>query len=177
MLIGNESQRAIHSQKVRAMAKSNAKKEWLKVIQSVIDKANEVRKEQRAKRIYTSPALLKVMADALFEKAPIPANETDIRSWCYRNGAVVVSVDSIVHPNHAERVSIARPENTVRARLQTFTDSIPSDKKVMKSLNEKERKALAMVKSLTYCRFVQSGTPAANDESNADALKVFVIRK
>lgn len=172
-----ESHSAIHSQKEKAMAKSNAKKEWIRLIQSVIDKANAVRKEQRAKRIYTSPDLLKAMAVALFEKATIPTNETDIRSWCYRNDAVVVSVDSIVHSNHSGKVSIARPDNTVRARLQTFTDSIPSDKKVMKSLSDKERKALALVKSLTYCRFVQSGTPAANDESNADALKVFLIRK
>jgi hypothetical protein len=159
------------------MAKSNGKKEWIRLIQSVIDKANAVRKEQGAKRIYTSPDLLKAMAVALFEKATIPANETDIRSWSLRIGASVVSVDTIVHANHTEKVSIARPDNLVRARLQTFTDSIPSDKKVMKSLNEKERKALALVKALTYCRFVQSGTPAANDENNPDALKVFLIRK
>ena len=159
------------------MAKSNGKKEWLILIQSVIEKANAVRKEQGAKRIYTSPALLKAMAIALFEKATIPANETDIRSWSFRIGASVVSVDTIVHENHAEKVSIARPDNLVRARLETFTISIPADKKVMKSLNEKERKALALVKTLTYCRFVQSGTPAANDESNPDALKVFLLRK
>lgn len=159
------------------MAKSNGKKEWLILIQSVIEKANRIRKEQGAKRIYTSPALLKAMAVALFEKAPMPKSETDARSWCYRNGAVVVSVDTIVHENHAEKVSIARPDNLVRARLQTFTDSIPSDKKVMKSLNEKERNALALVKTLTYCRFVQSGSPIASDEKNPDALKVFLIRK
>lgn len=159
------------------MAKSNGKKEWLILIQSVIEKANRIRKEQGAKRIYTSPALLKAMAVALFEKATIPANETDIRSFCFRIGASVVSVDTVVHENHAEKVSIARPDNLVRARLETFTLSIPADKKVMKLLNEKERKALALVKTLAYCRFVQSGTPASKDETNPDSLKVFLIRK
>jgi len=159
------------------MAKSNGKKQWLIQIQSVIEKVNGIRKAQRAKQIYVSPALLKAMAVALFEKAPMPKSETDTRSWCYRNGAVVVSVDTIVHQNHAEKVSIARPDNLVRARLQTFTDSIPSDSKVMKTLTKKERDALALVKTLTYCRFVQTGSPIASDPKNPDALKVFLIRK
>ena len=159
------------------MATSKAKREWLKQIQSVIDKANEIRNQQRAKPIYTSPDLLKAMSVALFDKATIPANETDIRSWCFTNGASVVSVDKVVHPNHADKVSIARPDNTVRARLETFTVALPSDKVVMKRLNASERKALALIQSLTYCRFVQNGTPAASDERNADALKVFLLRK
>lgn len=159
------------------MSKSNGKKEWMKLIQSVITKTNEVREEMRSKRVYVSLSLLNAMGDALFTKKAIPSNETDIRLWCFQNGAFVVSVDTIVHPNHAKKVSIARPENTVRARIETFTIAIPSDKKVMKKLNQREKNALALMKSLAYVRFVQNGSPIASDENSPDAKKVFLVRK
>lgn len=171
----NESQPAIHSQKDTTMAKSNGKKEWLNLIQSAIQKVNRVRASQRAKQIYLNRHLLSAMAVALFERPAIDASETDTRSWCFANRAVTVSVDSLVHPNHAKKVSIARPDNTVRARIGTFVE-LASDKAATKDLNARERKALAMIQTLTYCRFVQNGSPAASDESNADAKKVFVIR-
>jgi len=158
------------------MSKSNGKKEWVKQMQSVITKTNEVRAEMRSKRVYVSPALLNGMGEALFTKKALPSSETDARSWCIQNGAFVVSVDSIVHKNHAHKVSTNRPENTVRARIQTFIFLL-SEKAVMKKLNQKERNALALVKSLAYVRFVQNGSPTATDPKNADAKKVFLVRK
>jgi len=158
------------------MSKSNGKKEWVKLMNAVITKTNEVRAEMRSKRVYTSPVLLNGMGEALFTKKAMPQNETDARSWCSQNGAFVVSVDSIVHKNHAKRVSTNRPENTVRARIQTFVN-LMSEKEVMKRLNQKERNALALVKSLAYVRFVQNGSPTATDPKNANAKKVFLVRK
>lgn len=158
------------------MSKSNGKKEWVKQMNSVITKTNEVRAEMRSKRVYVSPVLLNGMGEALFTKKALPSSETDSRSWCIQNGAFVVSVDSIVHPNHAKKVSTNRPENTVRARIQTFVFLL-SEKAVMKKLNQKEKNALALVKSLAYVRFVQNGSPTATDPKNADAKKVFLVRK
>lgn len=158
------------------MSKSNGKKEWVKQMQSVITKTNEVRAEMRSKRVYVSLALLNAMGEALFTKSAMPKDETDPRSWCILNGAFVVSVDAIVHPNHAKKVSTNRPENTVRARIQTF-EFLLSEKAVMKKLNQKEKNALALVKTLAYVRFVQNGSPTATDPKNADAKKVFLVRK
>jgi hypothetical protein len=149
----------------------------MKEIQSTIDKVNLIRAANRSKQIYVSPKLLKAMSVALFVKAALPKDETDVRSFAMRIGASVVSVETIVHPNHAKKVSIARPDNLVRARLETFTVAIPSDKQAMKALNASERKALALIQSLTYCRFVRNGTPTASDASNPDSLKVFLVRK
>jgi len=158
------------------MSKSNGKKEWVKLMNAVITKTNEVRAEMRSKRVYVSPVLLNGMSEALFTKKALPKNETDARSWCLTNGAFVVSVDAIVHKNHAKKVSTNRPENTVRARIQTFVFLL-SEKEVMKKLNQKEKNALALVKSLGYIRFVQNGSPTATDPKNADAKKVFLVRK
>lgn len=157
------------------MSKSNGKKEWVKQMNAVITKTNEVRAEMRSKRVYTSPALLNAMGDALFTKKAMPKNETDARSWCFQNDAFVVSVDSIVHFNHAKRVSTNRPENTVRARIQTFVN-LMSEKAVMKKLNQKEKNALALVKSLAYIRYAQNGSPTATS-AGPDAKKVFIVRK
>lgn len=153
-----------------------SKKEWVKLMLSVITKTNEVRAEMRSKRVYVSLVLLNAMSEALFTKKVMPKNETDARSWCLANEAFVVSVDSIVHKNHVKRVSTNRPENTVRARILTFVN-LTSEKEVMKKLNQKERNALALVKTLAYVRFVQNGSPTATDSKNADAKKVFIVRK
>lgn len=155
-----------------------SKKEWVKLMLSVIAKTNEVRAEMRSKRVYVSLALLNGMGEALFTKKAMPSSETDSRSWCIQNGAFVVSVDAIVHKNHknTKGASTNRPENTVRARIQTFVFLL-SEKAVMKKLNQKEKNALVLVKSLAYIRFVQNGSPTATDPENPDAKKVFLVRK
>lgn len=130
---------------------------FAKMLSTKIGTRNKKNKKARVKPVHDSAYLNGLIGLAL-DLPKMPEN-TNPREWCAKVKAPLVDVRLLVHANKKNNTSCKRPENTVRARLETL---VTLDKKI-------ERVA--------YCRYLINGTADASDAKNNDAYLVHIYKK
>lgn len=136
---------------------STKSKAFAKMLSTKIGTRNKKNKKARVKPVHDNAYLNGLIGLAL-DLPKMPEN-TDAREWCAKVKAPLADVRLLVHANKKNNTSCLRPENTVRARLETLATL---DKKI-------ERVA--------YCRYLINGTTDASDAKNENAYKVYLFIK
>lgn len=135
-------------------AKSKA---FAKMLSTKIGTRNKKNRKARVKPVHDNAYLNEIIGLALdLPKMPEGKN---VREWCATVKAPIVDVRFLVHENKKDNTSCLRPENTVRARLETLATL---DKRIAK---------------VAYCRYLVNGTIDASDAKNNDAYKVYLFIK
>lgn len=138
---------------------STKSKAFAKMLSTKIGTYNKKNNKAGVKPAYDNAYLNGLIGVAL-DLPKMPEN-TNAREWCSKVKAPLVDVRLVVHENKKKKnnISCERPENTVRARLETLAKI---DKKI-------ERVA--------YCRYLINGTTDASDATNNDAYLVHIYKK
>lgn len=128
-------------------------KAFAKMLSTKIGTRNKKNNNARCKPVYDNKYLNLLVASALeMKKMPDGKNA---REWCATVKAPIVDIRKVVHENK-KSVSVVRPENLVRQRLETLATI---DKKIAK---------------VAYCRYLINGTTDASDVTKDDAYKVYL---
>jgi len=128
-------------------------KAFAKMLSTKIGTRNKKNNNARCKPVYDNKYLNLLVASAL-EMKKMPDGKNN-REWCKSINAPIVDIRKVVHENK-KSVSVVRPENLVRQRLETLATI---DKKIAK---------------VAYCRYLINGTTDASDVTKDDAYKVYL---
>ena len=135
---------------------SQKAKAFAKMLSTKIGTRNKKNNKARVKPVYDSDYLNLLIGKAM--ELPKMPDGKNVREWCSMVKAPMVDVRKVVHGNK-KTVSVERPENLVRQRLETLTTI---DKRLAK---------------VAYCRYLVNGTTDASDAANDDAYKVYLFIK
>lgn len=135
---------------------SQKAKAFAKMLSTKIGTRNKQNNKARVKPVYDSDYLNLLIGKAM--ELPKMPNGKNVREWCSMVKAPMVDVRKVVHGNK-KTVSVERPENLVRQRLETLTTI---DKRIAK---------------VAYCRYLVNGTTDASNPENDDAYKVYLFIK
>lgn len=135
---------------------SQKAKAFAKMLSTKIGTRNKQNNKARVKPVYDSDYLNLLIGKAM--ELPKMPNGKNVREWCSMVKAPIVDVRLMVHENK-KTVSVQRPENVVRQRLETLTTI---DKRIAK---------------VAYCRYLVNGTTDASDAKNENAYKVYLFIK
>lgn len=129
-------------------------KAFAKMLSTKIGTRNKKNNGNGCKPVYDNKYLNLLVAQAL-EMKKMPDGKNN-REWCKSMNAPIVDVRKVVHENQ-KSVSVLRPENLVRQRLETLATI---DKRIAK---------------VAYCRYLVNGTADATNPENDDAYKVYLF--
>lgn len=135
---------------------SQKAKAFAKMLSTKIGTRNKQNNKARSKPVYDNNYLNLLVGTAL-EMKKMPEGK-NVREWCATVKAPIVDVRKVVHGNK-KTVSVERPENLVRQRLETLATI---DKRIAK---------------VAYCRYLVNGTTDASNPENENAYKVYLFIK